>query len=359
MFCLLSLVKNVKNYTVKVRKNRESDGFLYLWQRYMENLAFEIQKIIKKSSKTGIVMHTNPDGDAMGSALALYEYIISQGKEAVVISPSEVAENLCWMPHYEQVLIFDEENTKHIEALETLDTVIFVDHSTDERNGNVHKYLQAPLENKVYIDHHPQPDMKVAVAYSEPQSAATCCVLYEIFTTLEATISTTMATCLYTGICTDTGNFRFGNNISQVFRIASELVKMRIDKEAITEAIYNTASENRMRLVGYALYEKMQLTGKHAAYISLSRKELDRFHVQRGDTDEIVNLPLSMKNITISAIFIENDDFIKISFRSRGDFDVNLLARNFFNGGGHKNASGGRFYGSMDNAIEQYKTNII
>ncbi|PVX49897.1 phosphoesterase RecJ-like protein [Balneicella halophila] len=318
-----------------------------------------LKKLIEESTRLAVVMHQNPDGDAMGSALALYEYANDSGTSATVISPTPINENLLWMPHSEHIFIFDETLQSHQKQLQEFDTVVFVDHSSDGRNGSVSDYLTAPTEKRVFIDHHPSPNLEVAIAISEVESAATCCVLYEIFVALNAHISKTMGTCLYTGIITDTGNFRYGKGMAQLFRITSELIILGIDKEQVTQQIYYSNTENRLRLLGFVLNEKMKRVGNHAAYITLTEQEISSLNAKYNDTEDFVNYPLTIKDVYISAIFIEKDDYIKISLRSRVEFDVNLLARNHFNGGGHQNASGGRFYGTLQEATDLYSKNII
>lgn len=318
-----------------------------------------ISTLIGKAKHLAIVMHQTPDGDAMGSALTLYEYAQNTGISAMVISPTPINDYLMWLPHSEKIFIFDETLELHRNKLREFDTVIFVDHSSNGRCGNIPNYLTMPIENRAFIDHHPSPDFNVAIAILEVESAATCCVLYEVLSALGAEITKTMATCLYTGIITDTGNFRYGKGIAQVFRIASELIVLGVNKEWITEKIYYNNTENRLRLLGFVLNEKMQRVGKHAAYITLTENEIASLNAEYNDTEDFVNYPLTIKDVLISAIFIEKDDYIKLSLRSRGEFDVNLLARNHFNGGGHKNASGGRFYGSMQEAVDLYSKNII
>lgn len=322
-----------------------------------KNKAYQIQKLISSAKKIAIVMHSNPDGDAMGAALALCEYVQSQKKEVLVISPTPISPDLLWLPQAEAILTFEKDSEKHKAEMATFDTILFVDHSNDTRSEPAYEYFTAPIASRIFIDHHPAPNMEVAVAYSVIDSASTCCLIYEIFKEWRIPVSTTMATAIFTGIMTDTGNFHYGNNMSQVFNIASELMLLGIDKEYITQKIYHTATENRMRLMGYVLKDKMTLVNRNSAYITLTMKELRQFNATKNDTENLVNLPLLIENVTVSAIFIENPDFIKISLRSRGEFDVNLLARTYFNGGGHRNASGGIFYGSMQIAVDLFIEN--
>ncbi len=324
-----------------------------------ETRIFALRKLITTAKNLAIVMHVNPDGDAMGSALALYEYAKNQDIETTVISPGVISNTLKWLPNSEKILEFEEVSQKHLKRLQEFDTVVFVDHSSTGRCENIPQYLEIERGRRAYIDHHPSPDFEVGIAVSETNSAATCCIVFELLQKWQANITPTIASCLYTGIVTDTGNFRYGKGIAQVFHIASELVKLGIDKEEITQSIYYTNTENRLRLLGFVLQEKMQLVGKHAAYITLTKQEIEKNGAEYSDTEDFVNQPLTIKNVNISAIFIEKEDYIKISFRSRGKFDVNLLARNHFNGGGHKNAAGGRFFGTLQEAVALYSKNVI
>ncbi len=321
--------------------------------------AKELKELLISAENLAVVVHQNPDGDALGAALALCEYATQLGTATTVVSPSPINENLIWLPHYEQIFIFDEEDEKQQKYLQHFDTVVFVDHSSNGRCGSITEFLTIPMERRAFVDHHPSPNIEVKIAISKTDSAAASCIVYELLCELKAKITKEMATCLYAGIITDTGNFRYGNGIAQVFRIASELLLLGIDKEAITQKIYYANTEQRMRLLGITLKDKMHLLGKNAAYISLSREDLDSVGASYNDTEDFVNYPLMIKDVYVSAIFIEKKDYIKLSFRSRGEFDVNLLARNHFNGGGHKNAAGGRFYGTMQEAIALYSKNVI
>ncbi len=318
-----------------------------------------LQQLLSTAKRLAIVMHVNPDGDAIGSALSIYEYATQLEITAIPISPTEINENLLWLPHSEKIFCFDEENPQKLEKLGVFDTVIFVDHSSTGRSGDLPKLLNVSEERSAYIDHHPSPNFQVGIPILDDKSAATCCIAFDLLIAMNATITPSMATCLYTGIVTDTGNFRYGSNIGQVFRIASELVALGIDKDEITQRIFHTNTENRLRLLGFVLKQKMQRVGKHSAYITLTQEEITNCGAIYNDTEDFVNYPLTIKDVFVSAIFIEKKEHIKISFRSRGKFDVNLLARNHFNGGGHKNASGGRFYGTIDEAVALFSKKII
>lgn len=321
--------------------------------------AEKIKELIISAKNLAIVMHVNPDGDALGSALALYQYARQQNITATVVSPTPITEALDWLPYRQEVFIFDEKQQAHKKELQLFDSIIFVDHSSKGRCGSIADYIIIPKTRRAYIDHHPSPDMEVETAISETKSAATCCIVYELLQMLKAHITKQMASCLYTGIVTDTGNFRYGNGIAQVFRIASELILLGIDKEDITQKIYYTNTEQHLRLLGLVLKEKMQQVGSHSAYICITQQDFDKTGTQHNDTEDFVNYPLTIKNVYVSVIFIEKEDHIKISLRSRGEFDVNLLARKHFNGGGHKNAAGGRFYGTMQQAVTLYSKNTI
>lgn len=320
----------------------------------MNILAEKIHKLIEESRQLAIIMHQNPDGDAMGSALALYEYITSLNISCKVFSPTSIASVLDWMPHRKSILLFDPKNKMQKEYLDNADSVIFVDHSSENQSGIIFDYLNISEKKTAFIDHHPFPSIPVDIAYSVTDSAAACCVTYQIFKIWGIKPTPTMATCLYTGICTDTGNFKYGNNLSEAFQIASELINLGIDQKEIIYSLFYNSSVSSLKLLGFVLSKKMKLISSKVAYISLTKEELLRYNIQQGDTDDIVNYPLKIKDINISAIFIEREDCIKISFRSKGNSDVSKIARDFFNGGGHRNASGGRFYGTMEEAINEY-----
>lgn len=329
-------------------------SFLYLCLSKNKLLEKELYKLITDAKQLAIVIHVNPDGDAMGSALAMLEFVGSCGIKSQVFSPTKITTTLDWMPYRDKVAVFDSDNQEQLQFLTDVDTVLFVDHSVEKQSGGIYEYLSLSEKKSAFIDHHPYPSLLADIGYSQVNSAAACCVVYELLKSWEVPMTKSMATCLFTGICTDTGNFKYGNNLEQAFRIASELMQLGIDRQKIIDALFYSEREDSLRLLGYVLSEKMHLVSKEVAYISLSAQELKDNNEQQGDTDNIVNYPLAIKTVEVSAIFIEREDCIKISFRSKGQRDVSELARKYFNGGGHRNASGGRFYGNMNDAINEY-----
>ncbi|WP_115462463.1 DHH family phosphoesterase [Winogradskyella aurantiaca] len=318
-----------------------------------------IQLLLKQPKNIVIVPHRNPDGDAMGSTLALYHYLISLGHEASVIAPNDYPEFLKWLPGTDLVKQFEfdeEECSKLIAESEIIFTLDFNDLSrVGNQMGNI---LETASSLKIMIDHHQQPSAYAKYMYSNVEISSTCEMVYNFIEFLgdESKIDAVIATCLYTGIMTDTGSFRFPSTTSRTLEIAGDLMKRGANHSDIHNQVFDTNSYNRLQLLSCALGNLKILKDYNTAYISLSQEELDKFEFKKGDTEGFVNYGLSIKGIVMAVIFIENvqDDIIKISFRSKGSFSVNDFARSHFNGGGHTNAAGGRSETSLNGAIEKF-----
>ncbi|MBK8600480.1 MAG: bifunctional oligoribonuclease/PAP phosphatase NrnA [Flavobacterium sp.] len=318
-----------------------------------------INQLLANPKKIAIIPHRSPDGDAMGSTLALYHFLLKVGHQPVVIAPNDFPEFLAWLPSSDQVLIFENEKEKTTQILNECDLIFTLDFNALHRTGEMEKVLsqlQAPF---IMIDHHQSPENYATYTYSDTQFGSTCEMIYNFISFLDKKnqIDKTIATCIYTGILTDSGSFRFPKTTGTTHRIVAELIDLGVENTNIPTWLFDNSSYNSIQLLGRALQNMIVIPEYKTAYIVLSQKELDEFHYQKGDTEGIVNYGLSIKGIHLAAIFIEHKDenIIKISFRSQGDFDVNQFARNHFNGGGHINAAGGKSYENMHETVRKFR----
>ena len=318
----------------------------------------DLKKVLSNPKKVVIVPHKNPDGDAMGSTLGLCNYLKKLGHSAIVIAPNDYPEFLKWIPGTKDVLIH-EEHTRVAEAhISQADLIFTLDFNALQRCGA----METPIENsaaiKVMIDHHQQPDDYATYVFSDVSICSTSEMVYhfiEMMDDLEH-IDVAIGEALYTGIMTDTASFRFSLTTSTTHRVIAHLIDIGVEKTHIHNAVYDTNSFGRLQLLGCALNNLKFLESFKTAYISLTNKELEAHDFQKGDTEGFVNYGLSLKGARFAVIFIEHkqEGIIKISFRSKGDFDVNTFARTHFNGGGHKNASGGRSNLNLEDTIEKF-----
>lgn len=318
-----------------------------------------IQNLLATPKKIAIIPHRSPDGDAMGSTLALYHFLLKLNHNPVVISPNEFPNFLAWLPGSETVLIYENDKENGTKILNEAELVFTLDFNALHRTGEMEQVLNKLSAPMIMIDHHQKPDIYATVSYSDTSIGSTCEMIYNLISYLDKKdlIDKTIATCIYTGITTDTGSFRFSSTTSTTHRIVADLIDLGINNSAIHNSLFDDNSANRLQLLGRALQNIKVFPEYKTSYITLSQKELDEFHYQKGDTEGIVNYGLSIKGIHFSAIFIEHRDenIIKISLRSQGNFDVNQFARQHFNGGGHINAAGGKSYESMKATINKFE----
>lgn len=293
-----------------------------------------------------IVPHRNPDGDAIGSTTALYGYLNQLDHHCTIISPNDFPDFLKWMPFTDDIMIYEKEKLVADELISNADLIFILDQNAFHRAGDMEEILSTTSTTFVMIDHHQQPDDFATYMYSDTSMSSTCEMIYHFIDKMEHTefITPEMAAAMYTGIITDTGNFKYRSTTSTTLRVAAHLKDKGADSEAINRNIYDVNTPSRMKLLGVALKNLQILPEYKTAYITISQQELNDNDFKKGDTEGFVNYGLSLKGIVFALIFIENkdDSIIKISLRSKGDFDVNQLAREHFNGGGHKNAAGGR-----------------
>jgi phosphoesterase RecJ-like protein len=293
-----------------------------------------------------IVGHRNPDGDAVGSTLALKHYLDKKGHDATVVMPNEYPDFLHWLPGSETVYRFDWQNKQSKRAIKKSDIIFLLDFNALHRVGSDMKNTLEKYPNDfAMIDHHQQPDT-VKYMYSDTEICSTCQMVYQFIEMNNDVdlIDAHIATCIYTGIMTDTGSFRFRSTTSTTHRIIADLIDKGAQNDKIHNNVYDANSYNRLLLLGKALSNLQILPKYKTAYITLTDAEKKRFDFQKGDTEGVVNYALSLKGIIFAAIFIEDSEqeMIKISFRSKGEFSVNQFSRNHFEGGGHDNAAGGK-----------------
>lgn len=318
-----------------------------------------IQSLLATPKKVAIIPHRNPDGDAMGSTLALYHFLRKNNHEATVISPNEFPDFLAWLPGSETVQVFEKNKENCTKILEDADIIFTLDFNAFHRVGEMEKVLEVLKTTYIMIDHHQKPDDYATYTYSNTSFGSTCEMVYNfiLFLNQKKQIDKTIGTCIYTGILTDSGSFRFPNTTGNTHRIVAELIDLGVENTAIPNLLFDNSSYNRLQLLGKALQNLKVIPEHKTSYITLSQEELNSFNYVKGDTEGIVNYGLSIKGIQFTAIFIENKDekIIKISFRSQGGFDVNEFARAHFNGGGHRNAAGGKSEVSMEETIEKFE----
>ncbi len=303
-------------------------------------------------------MHQKPDADAMGASLALYNYLIQLGHEVAVISPTNFPAFLKWMPGSDKVLDFDAVEPKALKALEGVGILFCLDFNTLNRTKNLAPYLEKLNCVKVLIDHHLDPQPGFDYGISDITASSTAQMVYELIYTLgdEKLINDNIAQCLYAGTMTDTGSFRFASTTSRVHRMVADLMERGLKHEPIHQAIYDNYLENRLRFTGYVLQHRMEIFYEYnTALIAVPYRDVRKFDLQTGDTEGIVNCPLSIRGIKFAALIIDRDAEIKLSFRSKGDFDVNRFARTYFEGGGHLNASGGRSTDNLEKTVDRFK----
>ncbi len=306
----------------------------------------EVKELLSQPKKVVIIPHKNPDGDAMGSSLALYKYLKNNGHNPIVLAPTPYPKFLQWLPNNDTVQIFKEDDSSKTDLIIQADIIFFMDFNTLERIEEIKPFVEKSDAVKIMIDHHQQPDDFPDYTYSDPIICATSEMLYHFFENINEVdkIDADIATCIYTGILTDTGSFRYPSTTSTTHRIVADLIDRGAVNHEIHNNIYDGNTMARMKLMGVALNNLVVLKDCRASYITMTRKELRENNFQKGDTEGFVNMALSIENINVAAIFIEDleGDFVKISLRSKGKFSVNKMSREHFNGGGHINAAGGR-----------------
>ena len=312
----------------------------------------------KSGKKIVIVPHENPDGDAIGSAIGLAEIVKNLGHTVQIISPGDYPAFLKWFSTEVEIMVFEKNKKNSKAAFKNADVLFCVDFNEAKRAGDLEKYILEFHQTKVLIDHHPHPVNFCDFTVSEPSYSSTAELIFDVVRQLnfEAHINHEAAEALYTGIMTDTGSFSHNTSNPNTFKVVSQLMVYGINTDKIQSNVYHNFSASRMKLLGYCLNEKMEVFPEYrAAVIFISKEELGRFNYEPGDTEGFVNYPLSINNIVFSALFIEKEDFVKASFRSKGNFPANAFSRDHFEGGGHLNAAGGETKLPLNEAVEKFR----
>jgi phosphoesterase RecJ-like protein len=317
-----------------------------------------IKQLLESPKQIVIVPHKNPDGDAMGSTLGLYHYLTKANHQATVITPNDYPDFLKWIPGDNTVLKHDSQLKEANNLIKKADIIFTLDFNALHRAGNMESALAESNAVKIMIDHHQAPDDYATYVYSDVNMSSTCEMVYHFIDMLGDTdkIDANVATCLYLGIMTDTGSFRFPSTSSQTHRIVANLIEKGANNAQIHNNVYDTNTFEKLQLLGCALNNLKVIPESRTAYITLSQEELNKYNYKKGDTEGVVNYGLSLNNIVLAAIFIEDkqEGIIKISLRSKGNFSVNELSRSHFEGGGHINAAGGKSYLSLNDTVEKF-----
>ena len=318
--------------------------------------------ILNQPFKAVITAHQKPDGDAMGSTLGLYHFLKQLGHEVTVISPTNWAQFLDWMPGVEQVIDFEANKNVASEIVAAADYVFCLDFNILHRTKHLEPIIRDSKALKILIDHHQQPDTpSFAFGISDVKMSSTCEMIYDFIVQSGHSnlIDIDIATCLYTGLMTDTGSFRFPSTTASVHKIVAHLKELGLQHAKIHENIYDNSTEGRLKFMGNAFLNRMTVLPEFkTAVMAIPKSDIYKFELKTGDTEGLVNYLLSIEGIKFAAILIDREEERKWSFRSKGNFDVNIFARTHFEGGGHANAAGGRSSKSLDETFNDFK-NII
>ncbi len=317
----------------------------------------EIRALLASPKDIIITSHRNPDGDAIGASLALYHYLIQSGHQVQILFPSDYPDFFDWMPAVQRILDFDNspEECKAIAAKAQI--VFYLDFNSIDRIDKLGEYLETLNMRRIMIDHHLFPEPAADYIISDTTASSTCEMIYDFICNMgdKLAINRTVGDCIYTGIVTDTGSFKY-NTSPKLFRLVSELVELGVDDYELQDLITNNLSEKQLRLLGHCLHNRMEILPEYkTGIIALTKEDYATFDIQRGDTEGIVNYLLKLREIRFAAFIMEQPTIVKMSFRSKGDFSVHELARKNFKGGGHKNAAGGSSFQTLSATLKRFK----
>lgn len=321
----------------------------------------QLNQLISHAQNILITCHKSPDGDAIGSSLGWADYLRSLGKDATVIVPDQYPDFLKWMPNTEKIVRYDKHKEKCNMLFKITDLIFCLDYNTPSRVDEMESSLVSSSAPKVLIDHHLDPNVPAVLTISQPEASSTSELVFRIVWQLGGfeRLSKQFAVPVYCGMMTDTGGFLYNSTRPEIYFIIGELLTKNIDKDKIYRNVYHNYSEDRIRMMGYVMYEKLVYVPKlHAAYYTLTKEEQKRFNFLKGDAEGLVNIPQQIKGLKLSISLREDSDkpnLVWVSLRSVDDFPCNKMAEEFFNGGGHLNASGGRVNGTMQDAVETVK----
>lgn len=321
--------------------------------------AADLKALLATPQKIVITTHHKPDGDAMGSSLGLYAYLIQKGHHVTVITPTDYPDFLYWLPNNSDVVIYTEHEERSVELINEAALIFCLDFNTLSRINELGEHIRNTSALKVMIDHHLDPEDFDDFRHWDINACAAAQLVYDFIVNVmeePELVSKDVATCLYTGIMTDSGSFRFASATSTVYRIGADLIDLGAEHWRIHQLVYDNVSENRLQFLGYCLSNKLViLRDFNTAIISVTKEELAKYQIVTGDTEGIVNYALSINGIKLAAFIIERQDSVKLSLRSTGDFPANEICKKYFQGGGHRNAAGGKSDKNLEDTIADFK----
>lgn len=319
-----------------------------------------LKEALAKPKRIVITTHHKPDGDAMGSSLGLYNYLIQKGHHVKVISPTDYPIFLHWLPNNFEVLIYTERLEEAKQYVADADFIFCLDFNTLSRINELGELVRGAKALKVMIDHHPEPEGFDDYRYWSTSACATAQLIFDFITQVmgeKDLINKDVATCLYTGIVTDSGSFRFPNTTAAVHAMVAELINCGVENARIHQLLYNNSSENRLQFLGHCLMNRLEVLSEfNTALISVKKEDLSKYQISVGDTEGLVNYALSIGGIHLAALIIDRPDRVKLSLRSVGDFPANEICKKYFDGGGHHNAAGGSSDGKIEDVVSKFKS---
>ena len=325
----------------------------------------QMDQLISTAQSVLVVCHKSPDGDAIGSSLGMAEYLRQRGKDVTVVVPDQYPDFLHWLPNSEKIVRYDKHPDKCDMLFKITDLIVCLDFNTPSRVEDMEPALVSSPARKILIDHHLKPDVDADLVISQPEASSASELVFRVVWQLGGfpELGKAFAIPVYCGMMTDTGGFTFNSTRPEIFFIIGELLTKHIDKDKIYRNVYHNYSYDRIRLMGYVMYEKLvYLPEYHASYYAITREEQKRFNFIKGDAEGLVNIPQQIKGLKLSISLREDTEkpnLVWVSLRSVDDFPCNLVAERFFNGGGHLNASGGRLNCSIDEAVEIARQAIV
>lgn len=324
----------------------------------------QVREKLAATRKIAVISHFNPDGDAAGSSLALYHFFKNEGFDVSVVMPNPVSSFLRWMPGMDKAIVASLDLNRAKQVLMEADLLFIVDMNASNRSGaDLEESILNTPAFKVLIDHHLNPILDCDVKFSTTQTTSSCELVYNFISKMadnKEKITVDVATCIYVGMITDTGSLSYMCNNVDTYSVIGKLIKCGVDGEEVHRLVYDNYSESRIKLLGLCLSQRLTIMRDiSTSFMYLTKKDLNDNKYEVGDTEGFVNYGLSLRGIRFTAFFTERDDRIRVSFRSKGDFDVSSFARKHFNGGGHRNASAGSFYGPMEEAIAHFETVVM
>ncbi len=319
----------------------------------------KLQKIIHSSPKKIVItIHHRPDGDAIGSALALYQILKKNQHTVTIISTSPFPKFLAWMPAIENIVCINEyDKEKNLQQIAVADYIFCLDYSSLCRINYLGDMVKSTNACKIVVDHHLDPESFADIYIWNPQASSTAEIVYDVIKKTENTslLDKDIASCLYAGILTDTGSFKYSNTSTNTHFTVAELIQYNIDVTQISQNIYDNNSLNKLMFISYAIKNRLHmLTAYKTAYFKITKQDMQKFHLKTGDTEGLVNYALSLEDITMAALIKDRDKYVSLSFRSYGNIPVNELASKYFDGGGHKNAAAGKSSLSLDKTVDKF-----